>query len=134
VILAIERRAKGQEMPPRYVLVIDDDEGIRELAVAALHEGGMASVSADDTEAGLAASRQTPPAVILLDPMEAPLSDAEFIRAYRQLPGPHAPVLLFSARTDAEQHAAAIGADGAITKPFELEDFLARIGRYLSQS
>lgn len=120
-------------MPPRYVLVVDDDEGIRELVVAALQEVGIASVSADDTGAGLAVGRQTAPAVILLDPMEAPLSDAEFIRAYRQLAGPHAPVLLFSARPDAEQRAAAIGADGAITKPFELEDFLARIGRYLSE-
>ena len=114
-----------------YVLVIDDDDGIRELAVTALRNVGIAAVSVADTEAGLAVSQQAPPAVILLDPMEVPLSHANFIQAYRQLPGPHAPILLFSARSDAEEHAAAIGADGVITKPFDLDDFVARIGQYL---
>lgn len=120
-------------MPERYVLVIDKDEGIREIAVTALHDAGIASVSVPDTVAGLARCWYSPPAVILLDPMEALMSDAEFIRAYRQLPGPHGPVILFSARSDPEAQAAAIGADGVITKPFELGPFVQQVRQYMGQ-
>jgi two-component system, OmpR family, response regulator len=121
------------DMQGRYVLVIDNDEGIREIAVTALEDAGIASVSVADAAAGLARCAESPPAAILLDPMEGPMSDAEFIRAYRQLPGPHGPVILFSARSDSEAHAAAIGANGVITKPFELEPFVEQVRRYMGE-
>lgn len=114
-------------MRDRYVLVIDDDEGIRELVVTVLGEAGLPAVAVADTADGLAACRRAPPGLVLLDPMETPLSDGEFLRAYRALPGPRAPVLLFTAQSRPEAHAAAIGADGVLAKPFDLDDFLERV-------
>lgn len=121
-------------MAGRYVLIVDDDEGIRELAVTALRESGIAAESVADTGAALVRCRAAPPALILLDPMPQPLSEAAFIRAYRQLPGPQGPVLLFTASYEPEPHAAAIGADGVLPKPFELDEFVARVRDYLGRT
>ena len=120
-------------MAERYVLVVDNDEAIRDLTVTALRDADLAAVSVADPAAALEVCRQTPPALILLDPMPATVSDAEFIRAYRELPGPHGPVILFSAWNQPEQHAAEIGADGVLAKPFELDTFVDLIRGYLSQ-
>jgi DNA-binding response OmpR family regulator len=117
----------------RYVLVVDNDEAICELAVTALRDADIAAVAVSDTTSALDLCRQTPPALILLDTMNAKVSDVEFIRAYRDMAGAHRPVILFSAWDRPEQHAAEIGADGVLAKPFELDTFVDRIRGYLSQ-
>lgn len=117
----------------RYVLVVDNDEAICDLTVTALRDADIAAVAVADTTAALAVCRQTPPALILLDTMNATVSDVEFIQTYRALPGPHGPVILFSAWDRPEQHAAEIGADGVLAKPFELDTFVERIRHFLSQ-
>ncbi|HEY8746207.1 MAG TPA: response regulator [Chloroflexota bacterium] len=120
-------------MQQMYVLVVDDDEGIREIAVTALQDAGVDVVAVPDAERGLQVIRQRRPGLILLDSTRAQMSDAEFVKACRDLLGPHCPVILFSAWDQTEQHAAAIGADGVLAKPFELAAFVEQIRGYLSQ-
>ncbi|HEV7213500.1 MAG TPA: response regulator [Chloroflexota bacterium] len=117
----------------RYVLVVDNDEAICDLTVTTLRDAGIAAVSVADTTAALELCRQSPPALILLDTMNATVSDVEFIQTYRALPGPHGPVILFSAWDQPERHAAAIGANGVLTKPFELDTFVERIRLFLGR-
>jgi CheY-like chemotaxis protein len=73
------------------------------------------------------------PAVILLD-MKMPVMDGwAFASAYRQQSGPHAPIIVMTAAHDSRQRASEIAADGFIPKPFDLDDLLALIRRYLPE-
>jgi two-component system chemotaxis response regulator CheY len=115
---------------PRQILVVDDDESIRDLVMMALAAEGYEVVSALNGVAALdwlAASR---PAVILLD-MRMPIMNGwEFARAYAQLPGPRAPLVIMSAARDAAGYAVEVKADACLAKPFDLEDLYACIARF----
>ena len=114
------------------VWVVDDDAGIRELVDLALADQGYEVSLAADGEAALALVGQTAPNVILLD-MRMPVLDGwEFARAYRRLPGRHAPIIVVTAARDAAECAAAINAEGYIAKPFHIGDLYACVERCVS--
>lgn len=112
------------ETPPRRILVVDDDDGIRELVVTALAEEGYAVLSAGDGEAALAVLDHYDPALILLD-MRMPVMDGwQFAKRYRERPGHHAPIVICTAALDVRRDASEIGADGFLGKPFQLDELL----------
>ncbi len=112
------------------VLVVDDDDNIREfVAIALCDEGYEATVAADGVEA-LAVSAEMPPDLILLD-MRMPVMDGyEFSRVYRQRPGPHAPIVVLTAAGRAAETAREIEAVDCLGKPFELDALLEMVARY----
>jgi CheY-like chemotaxis protein len=64
--------------------------------------------------------------------MKMPVVDGwGFARAYRAQPGPHAPIVVFTAAVDARRRAAEIGAEGYLAKPFNLDDLRALVSRCL---
>lgn len=108
----------------RRVLVVDDDEGIRELVVTALAEEGYAVRSAGDGQEALAVLDQYDPQLILLD-MRMPVMDGwQFAKSYRERPGHHAPIVICTAALDVRRDAREIGADGFLGKPFQLDELL----------
>lgn len=112
------------------VLVVDDDASIRDLIEMALADCGYAVEAAADGAAALEVIRYTRPSVILLD-MRMPVMDGwEFSRAYRNLPGPHVPIVVLTAARDAGQRAAEISADAFLGKPFDLNDLLSIVAHY----
>ncbi|HVR88647.1 MAG TPA: response regulator [Candidatus Limnocylindria bacterium] len=112
------------------MLVVDDDEGIRELITSALAEEGYDVTAAADGAEALDVARRCDPAIIVLD-MRMPVMDGwQFARAYRALPGPHAPIVICTAALDAREDARAIGADGFVGKPFLLEDLLTAVASH----
>ncbi len=111
----------------RRVLVIEDDEGIRELVELALSEEDYEVWLMPDGATALASLGEIRPDVILLD-MKMPVMDGwEFARRYHALADRSAPLLVFSAAQDAAQRAAEIGADGYIPKPFDIDELLAAV-------
>lgn len=113
-----------QDVGLRRVLVVDDDEGIRELVVTALAEEGYAVRSASDGEEALAVLDQYDPQLILLD-MRMPVMDGwQFAKSYRERPGHHAPIVICTAALDVRRDANEIGADGFLGKPFQLDELL----------
>ena len=113
-----------QEAAPRRVLVVDDDEGIRELVVTALAEEGYAVCSAGDGKEALAVLDQYDPQLILLD-MRMPIMDGrQFVKSYRERLGHHAPIVICTAALDVRRDASEIGADGFLGKPFQLDELL----------
>ncbi|MGI8915069.1 MAG: response regulator [Chloroflexota bacterium] len=112
------------------VLVIDDDEGIREFVRAALHDEGYRVVAAPDGQAALNLLRNDPPGLILLDLWMPDMDGAAFLDAYRRLPAPHAPVVIFAASTDGELEAMPTDIAGYLPKPVDLEELLAAVARY----
>jgi CheY-like chemotaxis protein len=116
--------------PPGRVLVVDDDPDILEFVSMALEDEGYNVVSAPHGAAALERLEAAPPDVILLD-MRMPVMDGwEFARAYRQRPGPHAPIIVLTAAHDAAERASQIQAEAFLGKPFEIDDLLNSVERF----
>jgi CheY-like chemotaxis protein len=110
--------------PDKRVLVVDDDSAIREFVSMALEDEGYEVVTAPHGAAALELVRQEAPRAIVLD-MRMPVMDGwEFSRVYRQLPGPHAPIIVATAARDVEERAAQVQADAFLGKPFDLDALL----------
>ena len=112
------------------ILVVDDDEGIREFVSLVLEDEGYEVVTAPHGAAALEFVARRVPAVILLD-MRMPVMDGwQFAQAYRQRPGPHAPIIVVTAAPDAGERAVQIGAAGVLAKPFHLAELLTLVEGY----
>jgi CheY-like chemotaxis protein len=111
------------------ILVVDDDEAIRTLVAIVLSEEGYDVRQAEHGAAALRLVEQETPALILLD-MQMPVMDGwEFAAAYRARPGPHAPIVVCTAATDAQERARQIGADDFLGKPFGIAPLRAIVTR-----
>jgi CheY-like chemotaxis protein len=125
----------GEPAPePRHVvvLVVEDDAAIRDLlAQAALDEPGMRVLTARDGAEALAAFARVRPDVVLLDMRLPGIDGAEVCRRLKADPATAGvPVIALSASVDpaAAQEA---GCDDFVAKPFELDDLMARLRRWL---
>jgi two-component system chemotaxis response regulator CheY len=111
------------------ILVVDDDDLIRTTVESTLAEEGYQVMTAADGAAALDLVERHPPAAILLD-MKMPIMDGwGFMRAYRQQPEPHAPIVVMTAAADAPRRAADVDARAYLSKPFELDEMLDLVGR-----
>ncbi len=112
------------------VLVVDDDESTLDFVSETLTDHGYQVLTALHGGEALASIAEQPPDLILLD-MRTPVVDGwEFVRAYRQMPGPHVPIVLMTAGRNAPATAAEINAVAYLDKPFALESLLALVERY----
>ena len=112
-----------------YVLVVEDDPDVRTLVVETLHDAGYtAEAFADGREALRRAAAQRP-SLILLDHNMPCLDGPTFAQRYRDLPGPHAPIVLMTADPDVARTATVINAEAWLAKPFDLDALEALVGR-----
>jgi two-component system, chemotaxis family, chemotaxis protein CheY len=112
------------------IMVIDDDEAIREFVSWVLSDDGYEVVTANHGAVALGMLERWHPDVILLD-MRMPVMDGwEFSRAYREMDNSHAPIVVLTAARDAADSADEIGADGYLSKPFDLLDLLDVVRRF----
>jgi two-component system chemotaxis response regulator CheY len=115
---------------PSPILIVEDDEVISQTLEFVLVEEGYAVVLAANGKEALTRVEVQPPRLILLD-MKMPVMDGwAFAAAYRERPGPHAPILVMTAARDTRSRAAEIGADGFIAKPFDLDALLDLVRRH----
>lgn len=112
------------------IMVIDDDEAIREFVSWVLGDDGYEVVTANHGAVALNVLERWHPDVILLD-MRMPVMDGwEFSRAYRETNHSHAPIIVLTAARDAAESADDIGAEGYLSKPFDLLDLLDVVRRF----
>ena len=117
----------------RRILIVDDDESIRDLVTMALGAEGYEVMGARDGAAALHILATSRPAVILLDMRMPTMNGWEFAREYAQRPGPRAPLIIMSAARDAAAHAAEVEADAFLAKPFDLTDLYTCIARFADE-
>ncbi len=116
-------------MPSEHVLVVEDQEDIRDFVAYVLETEGYRVTTAGNGAVALEHVARESVDVVLLD-MRMPVMDGwAFARAYRQRPGPHAPIVVLTAAQDAASRAAQIQADDYLGKPFELDDLLNIVAR-----
>jgi CheY-like chemotaxis protein len=129
--------APDKSSKPR-VLVIDDDEDIRETLRAVLEDQGFAVDCASNGLEGLdmLLRAESNPALILLDLTMPEMDGWAFRQEQRKVPRlAQIPVVLFSGHLDAAQAAQSLNAAAMMTKPLRLEglvtlvDQLARRGK-----
>lgn len=112
------------------ILIVDDDQEIREMVEYALGDEGYSVISAQHGEAALEMLEHHSPSLILLD-MRMPVMDGwTFVRTYRRRPAPHIPIVVMTAAIDAAQWAREVAASGFIAKPFELTRLFDTVRRH----
>jgi two-component system, OmpR family, response regulator len=120
--------ANGVAAPEARLLVVDDEPNIVELLSASLRYAGFdVDVARSGTEA-LQAARRTRPDLLVLDVMMPGMDGFDVVRRLRG-EGLRFPVLFLTARDSTEDKISGLtlGGDDYVTKPFSLEEVIARI-------
>jgi len=110
------------------ILVVDDERAVRDSLRRALElEGYEIELAADGNEALARLESSDEPDAIILDVLMPGVDGLEVCRRLRSA-GSTLPVLMLTARTEVEDRVAGLdaGADDYVTKPFALEELLAR--------
>ncbi|RMG45667.1 MAG: DNA-binding response regulator [Acidobacteria bacterium] len=110
------------------ILVVEDDATLREGLRMVLERAGYQVRTAVRGEEALKQIREEPPDLVVLDLM-LPGLDGTYVLQRARKEGFTAPVVILSARTSVEDRIYGLrsGADDYVTKPFELDELLARI-------
>ena len=118
-------RADGS---PLRVLVVDDEVNIAELIAMALRFEGWEITMAHSGSKAVAAAKETAPDAIVLDWMLPDFDGLEVLRRVRST-NPAVPVLFLTAKDAVEDRVAGLtaGGDDYVTKPFSLEELVARL-------
>jgi excisionase family DNA binding protein len=117
------RRGEGR----RVILIVDDDERLREFVRVNLEMEGYAVREASSADEGLAALDEEPPDLILLDVMMPEVDGWEMLRRVQERHGVGAiPVIMFSGKVDEDsmKRATSGGAQGFIGKPFNPQQLI----------
>ena len=115
-------------MPPARVLVVDDDRAVRESLRRSLAFNGYDVHLASDGAEALAGIGAIAPDVVVMDVMMPKLDGLEATRALRAA-GNDVPVIVLTARDAVGDRVEGLdaGADDYLTKPFALDELLARL-------
>src|ERR1700716_2890437 len=117
------RRELG-EVSAERILIVDDDESIRQIVRLCLTDEGFQVCEASNGQAALDALDEFQPDLILLD-LRMPVMDGwEFARRYEGLPGQHVPIVAFVAALNGEKEGPSLPTASILTKPFDLDDLL----------
>lgn len=117
------------------VLVVEDDPSISEFVEMELSYHGLDVRCVPDGPSGLEAARAFGPEAIILDVMLPGMSGVGVLRALRR-EGNRVPVIMLTARNarDNKVHGLDAGADDYLTKPFDIEELLARLRALLRRT
>jgi two-component system, OmpR family, response regulator len=117
------------------VLVVDDESSLSDLLSMALRYEGWEVRTAADGGSALRAARDFRPDAVVLDVMLPDFDGLEVLRRMRS-DTPDVPVLFLTARDAVEDRVAGLtaGGDDYVTKPFSLEELVARLRGLLRRS
>ncbi|MBA3524229.1 MAG: response regulator transcription factor [Geodermatophilaceae bacterium] len=117
------------------ILVVDDEPGIIDVLSASLRFVGFDVRTAESGREALSAAADFGPELLVLDVMLPDMDGFTVCRELRER-GMHMPVVFLSARDRSEDKISglSIGGDDYVTKPFGLEELIARINAVLRRT
>jgi DNA-binding response OmpR family regulator len=119
------------------VLVVDDEEEIREVLRLTLALAGYDVREAEDGKRALASVEVDPPDLIILDVLMPGMNGFEVCRQVRgDSRSAHVPILMLSAKTDARSRAEGLhaGATAYLTKPIAADQLIRHVADALDSS
>ena len=130
VVTGMAEKATGEK-----ILVVDDESAITELVSTALRFVGFEVQTASSGIEALSEAASFMPDLIVLDVMMPGLDGFEVCRRLRA-DGDQVPVIFLTARDDHDDmmHGFTRGGDDYVTKPFSLEELIARIRAVLRRA
>ena len=117
------------------ILLVEDDRSIAGFVEPELQHLGFHVICRYDGVAGLEAARTFSPALIILDIILPQLDGVGVLKRLRE-EGSRVPIIMLTARdtTLDKVHSLDLGADDYLTKPFDIEELLARIRALLRRA
>jgi two-component system, OmpR family, phosphate regulon response regulator PhoB len=127
------KMATGKEK----ILIVDDEEAIREMLGYTLMKAGYTCIEAGDVEEARDIIKTEMPNLVLLDWMLPGMSGIDYARRLRSVPETkELPIIMLTARGSEDDKVRGLetGADDYITKPFSTKELLARVKTVLRRS
>jgi len=121
--------------PEARLLVVEDEPNIRELLATSLRFAGFEVETAGDGTTALALAEESEPDLVVLDVMLPDVDGFEVTRRLRDR-GRQQPIVFVTARdaTGDKIQGLTVGGDDYVTKPFSLEEVIARIRAVLRRT
>lgn len=116
------------------ILVVDDDAALVDLIAAVLSAEGYRVIPCPDPRHAQRLAVEHDPELAILDVVMPGIDGISLCRALRERS--RAPIIFLSAKDDPADRAIAlrIGGDDYLTKPFETDELLARVGAHLRRA
>ncbi len=123
------------QTPEARLLIVEDEPNIRELLATSLRFAGFEVVTAGDGASALSSADENSPDLIVLDVMLPDIDGFEITRRLRSA-GRQQPIVFVTARDGLNDkiQGLTVGGDDYVTKPFSLEEVIARIRAVLRRS
>ena len=117
------------------VLIVDDEPNIRDLLSTSLRFAGFSTHAVGNGADAVLAAEKADPDIILLDVMLPDMNGFSVTKKIRSM-GITAPVLFLTARDETEDKVTGltVGGDDYMTKPFSLDEIVARINAILRRT
>ena len=118
------------------VLVVSDDDGVRDMTSGVLTRGGLSTSEVPSGEEALKLADRSPPGLIILDSELPDMSGVEACYELRERIGDRVPILCLcdeAAGPRMRVAALLIGADDVLSKPFDNDELLARVRKIVSR-
>jgi CheY-like chemotaxis protein len=115
----------------RDVLVVEDDRDLATLEQMILADAGYRVRTAANGSEALACVSERMPGLVLLDMRMPVMNGWEFAREFRERFGRAAPIVVVTAAENARARAEEIEAEAWLEKPFDLDDVLRIVARYI---
>ncbi|MBD9359047.1 phosphate regulon transcriptional regulator PhoB [Methylomonas sp. BW4-1] len=119
------------------ILVVEDEEAIREMLVMVLEQANLTVIAVGSAEQARESLADNMVDLIILDWMLPGISGVELARRLKNEPGyKELPIILLTARGEEEDkiRGLEIGADDYVTKPFSPKELIARIKAVMRRS
>ena len=118
------------------ILIVEDDKELSKIMQLELSHEGFETTTAEDGRSALEKIQEENPDLVLLDVMLPRLSGLEVLRKVRSEINPDLPVILVTARGETIDKVDGLnsGADDYISKPFKIEELLARMNAVLRRT
>jgi DNA-binding response OmpR family regulator len=113
------------------ILVVEDDPDLLALMEMILADTGRRVRTAREGQAALESAAEELPGLVLLDMRMPGMNGWDFAREFHARHGRPCPIVVVTAAENARRWAEEIGADAWLAKPFDIDDVLALVDRFL---